>query len=69
MEILKQLLILFFFGLGIQRFVQDVFNWIDPELVGREDADYFSVMMVVGMCGIVRYLKQKPASQPANKTN
>jgi len=64
MATFKQLLLLFFFGLGIQRLVQDAFRWIDPELVARNEADYFSVAVIVIVYAVVRRLKQRDAAQP-----
>lgn len=59
MRTLKDLLLIFFVGLGIHRAVQDVFAWIDPELVVDKDAGYFSVIAFMVLYFAVKYLRTR----------
>jgi hypothetical protein len=47
MRALKQLLLIFFVGLGIHRVVQDVWVWIDPEFEVLRGPGYFSAIAFV----------------------
>jgi hypothetical protein len=59
MRTLKDLVIVFFVGLGIHRVLQDVLSSIDPELVTIKDDGYFSVIAFMVLYFSLRYLKTK----------
>ena len=59
MRTLKELLLIFFVGLGIHRVVQDLLFLIDPELVVSKDAGYFSVIGFMVLYFGIKYLKQR----------
>lgn len=58
MKLLKQLLLIFFVGLGIQKVVHDVLLWIDPEFAISSNDGYFSVIAFAVLYLSVRHLKQ-----------
>lgn len=62
MRTFKELLLIFFVGLGIHRVVQDLLSLIDPGLVVSRDAGYFSVIAFMVLYFAVKYLKAKDAS-------
>jgi len=68
MKLLKQLLLLFFVGLGIQKVVHDILLWIDPEFVVNRNDGYFSVIAFAVLYFSVKYLKQRDAEQ-SRQTN
>jgi hypothetical protein len=68
MRILKQLLLIFFVGLGIQKVVHDIWLWIDPAFAVSISDGYFSVLAFALLYFSVKYLKQRDAA-PAGETN
>lgn len=71
MRTLRELLLIFFAGLGIHRIVQDLLSSIDPELVQEKDAGYFSVLGFIVLYFVIKYLKEKDkaTSEQAKATN
>jgi hypothetical protein len=63
MKMLKQLLLMFFAGLGIHRVVQDIWAWIDPEFEVLRGPGYFSAIAFVLLYITVKYLKQREPMQ------
>jgi hypothetical protein len=59
MRKLKDLLLIFFVGLGIHTLLRDVLTLIDPELVINKDDRYFSVIAFMVLYFAVTYLKAK----------
>lgn len=59
MRTLKDVLLVFFVGLGFHRVQQDVLSWIDPELVTSKDDGYFSVIAFMVLYFAVKYLKAR----------
>lgn len=71
MRTLKDLLLVFFVGLGIHTVVQDVMSWIDPERVGTNNDGYFSVIAFMILYFTVKYLqgKDKETNRETKTTN
>lgn len=68
MKTLKDLVIIFLAGIGIHRVVQDILYWIDPELVARKDAGYFSVIAFIALYFTIKYLKERDKKRSATGT-
>lgn len=68
MKLLKQLLLIFFAGLGIQKVVHDVLLWLDPGFVTSANDGYFSVTALAVLYLSVKYLKQREAGH-SHQTN
>ena len=59
MRMLKELLLIFFAGLGIHRVLQDILYWIDPELVVTKTTGYFSIVAFIVVWFVVKYFKER----------
>lgn len=68
MKSVKQLLLIFFVGLGIQKVVHDILIWTDPEFAVSHNDGYFSVLAFALLYFAMRYIKQRDALQ-AGETN
>lgn len=71
MRTLKEVLLIFFVGLGIHRVVQDILSLIDTELVVSKDAGYFSVMGFIVLYYGLKYLRARDEARTGepNATN
>ena len=59
MRTLKELLLIFFVGMGVHKVVQDVLSLIDNELAVSRDDGYFSVIGFMVLYFGIKYLKQR----------
>ena len=59
MRTLKEILLIFFLGLGIHAVVGDLLYWIDPEFAAGRDNGYFSVIGFMVLYYTVKYLKAR----------
>jgi hypothetical protein len=69
MRTLKEMLLIFFAGLGIHRIVQDLLSLVDPEMVQNKDAGYFSVLGFMVLYFVIKYLKEKDEATSKQATN